>query len=739
VELAEVEVNEAPKPDKRLKAKFWQGELKASDKMLEKWHKQGNKINKRYLDDRERVHDTDRSGHGGAFKLNLFHANVLTLEAMLYGSLPKIDVSRKNQDANDDAARVASEMMERLLNLDMQNNAADWDSVLRSTLQDRLLPGLGVAKVRYEFEEEQVEVAAVVDAGGFVMQEAYTDSRIVKEEAPVDYFHWQDVRWGWGRSFADLPWIAFRSYLTKDKAYARFGEDICKQMEFKTLKVASADDEENDPDEDSPWQMAEVWEIWDKETKKVIWYSPGVARTLDKKDDPLGLTHFFPCAPFMIANATTSLYKPTPDYYLSQDLYNEVDRLQTRIAIITKAVKVVGVYDASAEGVERMFQEGVDNDLIPVDNWAMLGEKGGLQGVIDWFPIADVVSSLDKLRALRDETMGLLQQITGMADVMQGSVNPYEGVGQTQIKAQFGSVRVQSLQDQFATFAADTMQIKAEVICKHFEPESIIKMSGMEYSFDQQLLMPAVELLKQPNMARIRIQIRPETMAMIDHAKLKVERSEFINAMATFLQSATPLVEREPATTPFLLQMLQWGLAGFKGSQEIEGVMDQAIKAATEAAQQPKEDEAQKAEQAKQQAELAKIQAKAQADMQLRQQDMQADIQTARAAHQAKMAEIAASSQAKLQEIQSKMRADLQVEQAETEANIAQNQATAQNEIMKDAVAAELEMETKARESELKLNEMTTQSLSKIDEMALQSTLSQIEMEGQAEEGEDDD
>ena len=735
---AEVTTEEAPKPKKREKAAFWQDELKNSDKMLEKWHKQGNRIVKRYLDDRERTGRNERQD-GGAFRLNLFHANILTLESMLYGSLPTIDVSRKNADANDDAARVAAETIERLLNLDMQNNAQSWDSVLRSTLQDRLLPGLGCARVRYEVEIEEVEVAAVVDAGGYTLREAFTDSRVVREEAPVDYFHWQDVRWGWGRSFADLPWVAFRSYLTKDEAHKRFSEQIVGQMEFKTQKVASADDEASDPDEDSPWQMAEVWEIWDKKTKKVFWYSPGVAALLDKKDDPLKLTHFFPCPPFLIANPTTSLYKPTPDYHLAQDLYNEVDRLQTRIAIITEAVKVVGVYDASAEGIERMFQEGVDNDLIPVDNWAMLGEKGGLQGVIDWFPIQDVVNSLDKLRALRDETMALLQQITGMADVMQGSVNQYEGVGQTQIKAQFGSVRVQSLQDQFATFASDTMQLKAEVICKHFEPETIKKMSGMEYSFDAGLLDQAVALLKKPDMARVRIQVRPETMAMVDYARLKAERTEFINAMAVFLQSSAPLIEQEPTAAPFLWQMLQWGMAGFKGSQEIEGVMDQAIQAAQEAAKQPKPDPAAKAEAAKQQAELAKIQAKAQADMQLRQQDMQADIQTQQAAHQAKMTEIAANSQAKLQEIQSKMMADLQVEQAETEANIAQNQATAQNEIMKDAVAAELEMETKARESEIKLNEMAAQSMAKIDEIAVQSTMSQIEMEGKAEEGEGDD
>ena len=55
-----------------------------------------------------------------------------------------------------------------------------------------------------------------------------------------------------------------------------------------------------------------------------------------------------------------------------------------------------------------------------------------------------------------DAFIRLLQMTTGMADVMQGALNsPYEGVGQSQMKADFGSIRVQSLQDQFATFAGD--------------------------------------------------------------------------------------------------------------------------------------------------------------------------------------------------------------------------------------------------------------------------------------------
>jgi hypothetical protein len=56
------------------------------------------------------------------------------------------------------------------------------------------------------------------------------------------------------------------------------------------------------------------------------------------------------------------------------------------------------VYDSSSEGIKNMLGSGTDNQLIPVDNWALFGEKAGLKGQIDWMPLGDIVNALDKLR-----------------------------------------------------------------------------------------------------------------------------------------------------------------------------------------------------------------------------------------------------------------------------------------------------------------------------------------------------
>jgi hypothetical protein len=694
------------------KYKYWAEELNTSLAARKPWWKKADKIVSRYLGEKKNGDDS------ASFDLNMFHSNVKTLGDMLYGNTPKIDVSRRYAQPNDDVGRVAAEMMERLLNLDIAENGAEIDAVFRSTLQDRLLAGLGCAKVRYEIETEQVPVMS--DEGQPMMGEdnqPLMEEKLLFEDAPTDYFYWGDITWGWCRNWATMPWIAFRSYLTKDRIAEIFGEEVAEAVKFQKQTKSTSYDQEDDSNAKSAWTKAEVWEIWCKETGKIHWIILGYDKQLEEKDDILNLSGFWPCPPFFIANATTTLYTPTPDYIMAQDLYNEVDKLQTRITIITEAVKVVGVYNASADNLKNMFKDGAENDLIPVENWALFGENGGLAGQIEWMPIADIVAALRELIGVRDQTIGLLQQITGMVDVMRGSLdNQYEGVGQTEQKTKFGSVRIQALQEQFARFAGDLMQLKAEVIARHFSPETIYKRSNMAFSVDSDHVEAAIELIKTPEDARLRIDIRPESVAMIDYQSLKGERTEYMNAVSTYMQSASAIIDADPSAKPFVLQLLQWGLAGFKGSNEIEGVIDKAIEASMEAEKakqgQPEPDP----EQIKQQGVMELQQAKTQSDLQIREADMQADIRTSHEEHVRKMAEISANLQAKVAEIKTKLQADMMLEQMQAQSNIQQTQATVEGEVQKDVVEHQLNMESENTKADNALNQIVASAQASIQQ-----------------------
>ena len=570
--------------------------------------------------------------------------------AMLYGNTPKIDVTREYNDPDDDVARVSAMLFERMLTGVNVPSGKGVESVLNGCLQDRLVPGMGIARIRYEIDTEMVQS----------MDEQFNAievEKVIDERAPIDYVHWQDVRWGWGREWCEIPWWGFRNYLTLEEASARFGEKKANKLEYKN-QVPTGDegtDEASDRDMHDNTMKAEIWEFWRMADRTVHFWSKSAGVILDKKDDPLKLDGFWPIPKPMLANMTTSLFMPKADFTMTQDQYNEIDELNTRISMLTRAVKVVGVYDQGAgASVGRMMKEGVENDLIPVDNWAMFAEKGGLKGTIDWFPVGDIVSTLQTLRSVLSETISLLNQITGMSDILRGAnTDQYVSDGTNKLTAQFGSIRIQALQDDFARFASDLESLKAEVISKHFDQTTIAKQSSAGFipEADRDKIAPALELMKSPDV-KWRINIKPESLSMMDYAQEKQEKIEGLTGLATLLQSAQPVIAAEPRAMPFVLEMIRWGMSGFKGSENMEGALDQALDMAKEAAENPQQQQDDgKAQEMQGKLQLEQMkqqlqQMKGQQDIQKIQIKSEADLRNTQAKIQGEIAKINADSQA---------------------------------------------------------------------------------------------
>ena len=674
VDATLTQTNVEPIRDEVAWYKHWRKELDAENKRNDPWRKKGDKIQKRYLDERASAGNIDRQYE---FKVNLFHSNVFTLKAFMYGRVPKADVSRRFGDPNDDIARTAANILNRMLNTSIQDSddEGSFSAVMRANLEDYLVPGLGIPRIRYEYTEQQVEVqAAVIGEDGAVIQEAVSEPQLVHEDAVIDYIHWRDFRWGYGRIWQKLPWVGYDVYLIRKEATARFGEEVAGKLTYKHQKLSDPKFESENQNLEDPEKTAKITEIWSKDHNTVFWWHRDYEGICDMKRDPLGLEGFFPSPCPMIANASTTLFIPQPFFMLAQDLYNEIDQLSTRINVITNAVKVVGVFDKSfSKELSGMLEQSVENDMIPVDSYAMLAEKGGIKGVIDFWPVDQIVETLDKLREMRREAIELLYQVTGLSDIMRGASDQYTGVGTQKLKASMGSVRVQYMQEEFARLGSDILTLKAEVICKHFSPKTILQQSNMAYSYDQGLAMQAIQLLQNPRAARWRVEIKAESMAMIDWTQLKMDRTEFLNALATFMQSAAPLLEQDPNAAPFLMELLKWGLAGFKGGQEIEAVIDQAIQKMQE---QPKQQQ-QDPEQGKAQAEVAKIQAGHQAKMAENQQKFQQDMMKQAQKARDDMNKMLAQFRTELAELRANLQADIIREQVQANEGIRQDEARA--------------------------------------------------------------
>ena len=549
-------------------AQRWSTEIQASQQELMKFHTDANRITQRYLDRRD-AYAKDES------KVNLFWSTMKVLLSMLYARPPKADVSRTFQDFEDDQARVAGLMLQRILNRGFDENVSVWDAAVRQGIEDWLIVGMGQIWLRYEVKTEPYTVPAVFDEFGVELQPETEAERIVDEDAPVDYIYWEDFFYSPARTWPEVRWVARRVWMTKDQLVDRFGEEIAKIVPLG-VQVRKADVNDQSPKHD-PWSKAEVFEIWCKENKKVYWYAKGADVILDVKDDPLQLDGFFPCPKPLAANVTSSNFMPRADYIFAQDQFNELDEINTRITWLTRAAKVVGVYDKTADGVQRMFQQGAENQMIPVDNWALFAEKGGIKGQVDWAPIDMVTNCIERLRQYRQDKVMQIYEVLGISDVMRGSSRASETATAQQIKAQFGSTRIQLMQFYIADWISQALRIKAEIICKHWQPETIIKRSNIERTPDAAMAIQAIALLKDEHMAQYRVNVEADSMAALDWAAERDAAVQFMQGLGAFISQVAPMAQSVPQAAPVLLSLLQWSVSKFRVSQQIEGVLDQAI------------------------------------------------------------------------------------------------------------------------------------------------------------------
>lgn len=614
----------------------WKMELDAAKKWLKPWHDRSSKIVKRFVDNRKG--DTGRDDT----RWNVFTSNIQTQRDMLYGRIPQVSVDRRFADSKDVAGRQGGEILERLLNQDICRDSDAYAMALKHCCLDFLLTDFANARVRFEYEEEKDEEAGEGEEDAAEPVEKPAIQRLnpstgqLEEAAPavpktpevsyedvaIDYLHWEDQLWSAGaRIHSEVRWWGHKSLMGMEDGVKRFGEA------FRAVPMGKKQDELKDDGEKTPdpWQRASVWEIWDKETKRVFWLVDGYAKCLDIQDDPYQLEGFWPCPRFMgFLNASTSEFVPVPDFTLVQDLYNEIDEVSTRITRIEKAIKVAGVYDqAMGVNLSRLVNEAGLNELIGVPGWGALMEKGGLAGAMQFLPLDMIVAALDKLRDYRTELINAVDQLSGMSDIVRGEAQDVAATATEQaIKGRFASVRMQSKQDEFARFASDLQRLRAELICKRYQPQTILERSNAASMFaTPEEAMQGVQLL-QSKFRNYRVQVKPESVSLTDFAALKSERLELLGALTTFIQAAAPIAQQLPGSLPFLLQLLQWCVSGLKGASTAETILDHAIQAAQAmAAQQAAQPQQQQPDpkalqaQAKAQGDIAKIHEQTKADL----------------------------------------------------------------------------------------------------------------------------
>jgi hypothetical protein len=374
--------------------------------------------------------------------------------------------------------------------------------------------------------------------------------------------------------------------------------------------------------------------------------APDDRAILKRTPAPIRFRNFFPCPRPLLATTTSDSLIPTPDYAQYQDQAQELNALTARIDKLQKALKLAGLYPAESKEIAKLI-DADEGKMIAVEQWAMHAEDGGVRGLIEWFPVEQIITVLRELYAQRDAAKQNLFEISGIADVMRGVANPNETLGAQQIKQRWSGTRLRKRQKDVQRLAGEIFQLKAEAIAEVFQFSTILEMAGVDSEMlanyvpagtDPRAMLREVERLLRADAVRtFQIRVAPDSTLEPDLQAEQAGRAQVIQAVSTIMQQGAALASQGPEGAKLVGELIMFALRPFKDFDALEETVTQATEAAAKAiaaraAQPPPPNPY--LEEMKLRAQLA------QAEHALKQEKLKIDAQAQAAENQIRMREI---------------------------------------------------------------------------------------------------
>lgn len=733
----------------------WLDEIKDAKKREDDFRKDGERVLKIYGAEKNET-----------TPFNILFSNTETLLPALYSAVPRPVVNRRFKD-EDPMGKASATAGQRALEFLLDTNVDGYetfDEAMNHCVLDALLPGRGVATVKYDAKVEGPE----------------GQERKTWEIVCCETRSWNRVHFGYAKKWSKVPWIAYEEYIDREEAVRLFGKDIAAK-----LKYSEGEDGE---DEGEHRQSADqnlggkktvlIYQIWDKDGGRVVrWLSPGYTDGLLKVDpDPLGLTGFFNCPKPMAFVAKSNDLIPVAMYKIYENQAEELNRLTQRIKQVVGALRARGIYDSELGGdLDRLMKEG-DAILIPSDKTSSLAAEKGLQNAIWFMPIDVLTNTLTQLYQAREQCKRVIYEITGISDILRGSTVASETATAQNIKSQWGTMRLKRLQKEVQRYARDVLRMMLEIAGTKFSEQTWAGMTGLPFltgeqraqaeqmgtalqqamaqgaqvppeaqqQLQQALAMPVwpqvLELLQNDLQRAYRIDIETNSTVEPEAVEDQKNIAELMNALAQYLNGVGPLVAKGVMPMEVAQSMLLAITRRFRFGTDIEDYIKQMKapppeddgKAAAAQEAQQKQAEMQQAHQAELQQAREAMQ-KAEVDSQLREMELKSQQQLEKQQLKAEFDAVLAAIEARAAVEEAKAASQKQIEQMK--ANIQRDIELKKAEIQRvtEIQKAEIQQATELRKVEIQ----RATELDKADTSAsVQLSVAQIASEAAAEASE---
>lgn len=501
----------------------------------------------------------------------ILYSNVETMAPAVYNARPIPMVQRRFKDA-DPGGKAVADVGTRLLKYLIDNEASDYDAfddLMQASVLDTLLTNRGLTRFKF------------VGQSGPMTECVYGEA-----------VRWDKFFHGYARTWKKVPWIGFEWDMTEQEVRKNFPG---AKIDFsKIVSDAETDGATTETREQlTGVKLCKVYEIWDKRTKKVYFFSECCCTgPLKIVDDPLGLTGFFPVPrPMNFMRKVTTLV-PTPLYIHYKQQAQELNEITRRLKAIIRAIKFRGAYNAAVEGIEKMLR-AEDNELVPVENVQSMPDGTGMDKLLWTVPVNELAATAQSLYQQREQVKQVIYEITGISDILRGASAASETATAQNIKNQWGSLRLKKMQKEVQRYCRDCLALMFEIASNRFELQTLMAMTGAPYLQNAQKQQIQMQLQMQAQQAQMAQQppmpgqppmappappppIPPEVQALLEApswediykllqdpvavgyrteietnstidaeaAQDKQDISELMNALSQFLNGVAPLVQQ---------------------------------------------------------------------------------------------------------------------------------------------------------------------------------------------------
>jgi len=487
--------------DKRSKIGYWLKWIKTSQKAAKR-HRQDTDCayeEYEYSHTRSAGEDDSYDSKKG-YPIYKFACDIL--DPAYYAQTPKV-IARRRYGIEDNVALTMALIAERLGQFVVDNG--HFDEAMQAAKLDFIHASKTTTQVIYATDTENYRIPLAksldlddtyyTDDGelyeGEVQEEEgryFGESKRAKEGtqriylAPVCYdevLHTPEAK-----TNAEITEIAYKFCIPKSEAEELFNPDGKKSLPYKSRRD-SKDGSSTLQDEDrveTSEKFLEGWECYCKHSKTRYWVCPDYPEDfLDKSPDDTQIRGFFPSPKFILSNRHRKSLYPTPIYVYLEGTISQLNVLYARIFTLIDSIRRRALVSGASQELINALNNLEGAEFIAIGDMTEILQKGGLENLIQWIPVQELVESLREALQLEEHFKNTFYEWFGVPDILRGQSHPEETAEAQGIKSDAAHDRFKYNKKLMTDLARDSAEMMLDLALEVFSAEKIAQICGYEF------------------------------------------------------------------------------------------------------------------------------------------------------------------------------------------------------------------------------------------------------------------